>query len=268
MVRGSPKANFRGTRCVLDMSDMQISPRLKRLLQTSTRVTVLTGAGVSQESGVPTFRDKDGLWQKFKPEELASMSAFLKNPELVWEWYEHRRKVIREVKPNAGHEALAKMQKYFKKFTLITQNVDGLHTRAGNTDILEVHGNIMRSYCVDCGEFAPKGFLEKIRSALESRCAKCEGRLRPDVVWFGEMLPQDIWTKSVEASEQCDLFFTIGTSAAVYPAAGLPLHAKQHGAYVVEINPQQTEITPDMDEHLRGTSAGILAEILLACSQD
>jgi NAD-dependent deacetylase len=245
---------------------MQISANLKALLHPKTRVAVLTGAGVSQESGVPTFRDKDGLWQKFKPEELASMSAFLKNPTLVWEWYEHRRKVIREVKPNAGHEALAKMQKYFSNFTLITQNVDGLHTRAGSKNILEVHGNLMRSYCVDCGEFAPEDFLEKIKTADEARCTKCEGRLRPDVVWFGEMLPQDIWMKSVEASEKCDLFFTIGTSAAVYPAAGLPLHAKQHGAYVVEINPQPTEITPDVDEHLRATSAIALPMIIDFCS--
>lgn len=241
---------------------MKFSQKLIELLKPSTRVAVLTGAGVSQESGVPTFRDKDGLWQKFKPEELASMNAFLANPDLVWEWYEHRRKVIREVKPNAGHEALAKMQTYFKEFSLITQNVDGLHERAGSKNILEVHGNLMRSFCIDCKEFAPSDFLENLKSAGEAKCTKCEGRLRPDVVWFGEMLPEKIWEASVNAAENCDLFFTIGTSAAVYPAAGIPLHAKQHGAYVVEINPQETEISHLVDESLRGLSAVVLPIII------
>jgi NAD-dependent deacetylase len=225
-------------------------------------VTVLTGAGVSQESGVPTFRDKDGLWQKFRPEELANMNAFLRNPKLVWEWYEHRRKVVREVKPNLGHEALAKMQDFFKDFTLITQNVDGLHERAGSRGLLEVHGNIMRSFCVDCRKFAPAEFLENLKPGERASCLECEGLLRPDVVWFGEMLPAEVWQKAQEASANCDLFFTIGTSAAVYPAAGLPTFAQEQGAYVVEINPQPTEISKLVDETLRGPSAVVLPELL------
>lgn len=244
---------------------MHISERLKSLLVPSTRVAVLTGAGVSQESGVPTFRDKDGLWQKFRPEELANMQAFLNNPALVWEWYEHRRKVVRDVKPNAGHEALVGMEKFFALFTLVTQNVDGLHERAGSKNILEVHGNIMRSFCVDCGKFADASFLENLKATDRAACAGCGGLLRPDVVWFGEMLPPDIWDRSQEAAAGCDLFLTIGTSAAVYPAAGLPLLAKECGAYVVEINPQETDISRVVDECLRGPSAVVLPELMKSC---
>lgn len=242
---------------------MKPSAHLLELLKNpKTRVCVLTGAGVSQESGVPTFRDKDGLWQKFRPEELANMNAFLANPKLVWEWYEHRRKVVREVRPNAGHEVLAKMESHFSDFTLVTQNVDGLHARAGSRNILEVHGNILRSFCVDCEEFASEEHLETLKAGVPAVCQTCNGLLRPDVVWFGEMLPEDVWQKSQQASENCDLFFTIGTSAAVYPAAGLPLHARQHGAYVVEINPQETEISPLVDEVLRGPSAVVLPDLI------
>lgn len=243
---------------------VNVSERLKELLAgRSTRVCVLTGAGVSAESGVPTFRDKDGLWQKFRPEELANMKAFLANPKLVWDWYEHRRKVIRDVKPNAGHEALARMEAHFTgRFTLVTQNVDGLHARAGSKNILEVHGNIMRSFCVSCEKFADENFLLNLREGDKAECGDCGGLLRPDVVWFGEMLPAKVWQKSVEAAESCDLFFTIGTSAAVYPAAGLPMVAGENGAYVVEINPQETEISSHVDECLRGPSAVVLPEVL------
>lgn len=239
-----------------------ISDRLKRLMIPSTRVCVLTGAGVSQESGVPTFRDKDGLWQKFKPEELANMDAFLANPELVWEWYEHRRKVIRDVRPNEGHRALVRMQNFFKEFVLTTQNVDGLHARAGSEDVLELHGNIMRSFCLSCDEFATPEYLERLSGPARALCEKCQGLLRPDVVWFGEMLPSQVLLAAQYAAENCDLFFTIGTSGAVYPAAGLPLLAKDAGAYVVEVNPQATEISPYMDEVLRGPSAQVLPELL------
>jgi len=241
---------------------MKISNKLKSLLVPKTRVCVLTGAGVSQESGVPTFRDKDGLWQKFRPEELASMQAFLANPVLVWEWYEHRRRVIRDVKPNAGHEALVKMESFFADFTLVTQNVDGLHRRAGSKNVLEVHGNIMRSYCVDCGDFAAEDFLENLKAGEKAACSKCSGLLRPDVVWFGEMLPEKIWEQSQSAAADCELFFTIGTSAAVYPAASLPLLARENGAYVVEINPQETGISQYVDEVLTGPSAVVLPRVM------
>jgi NAD-dependent deacetylase len=241
-----------------------ISKRLKELLVPSTRVCVLTGAGVSQESGVPTFRDKDGLWQKFRPEELANMDAFLANPPLVWEWYEHRRKVIREVRYNAGHVALVEMERFFRDFTLATQNVDGLHAAAGSSRLLELHGNIMRSFCVSCDEYASEAHLEKLgvgAAGGEAKCEFCGGLIRPDVVWFGEMLPADILSAAQHAAETCDLFFTVGTSGAVYPAAGLPLIAKDSGAYTVEINPGASEISGYMDECLRGTSAGVLSSV-------
>jgi NAD-dependent deacetylase len=243
----------------------KISDRLQGLLRPSTKVCVLTGAGVSKESGVPTFRDKDGLWQKFKPEELANMSAFLANPDLVWGWYEHRRKVIRDVKPNPGHFALAQMEKFFKVFQLVTQNVDGLHVRAGSTQVLEVHGNIERSFCVDCGKFADAEHLAAVADSGHAACAACGGLLRPDVVWFGENLPMDIFGRAERAARECELFFSVGTSGAVFPAAGLPLLAKDSGAYVVEVNPVPTEISRYMDEALLGPSAEILPELVKRC---
>lgn len=241
------------------------SERLLGLLRPSTKVCVLTGAGVSKESGVPTFRDKDGLWQKFTPEELANMDAFLANPDLVWGWYEHRRKVIRDVKPNPGHLALAQMQKFFKSFTLVTQNVDGLHARAGSSRVLEVHGNIERSFCVDCSKFAEAEYLADLAESGRAVCASCGGLLRPDVVWFGENLPMDIFGQAESAVRGCELFFSVGTSGAVFPAAGLPLLAKDSGAYVVEVNPVPTEISRYMDECLLGPSAEILPELVKRC---
>ncbi len=243
--------------------NVQISQRLKDLWRPSTKVCVLTGAGVSAESGVPTFRDKDGLWQKFRPEELANMAAFLRNPDLVWDWYQHRRKVVREVKPNPGHFAMAEMEGYFRSFTLVTQNVDGLHSRAGSKALLEVHGNILRSFCVSCREFASEDYLLGLADTGKARCPACaEGLIRPDVVWFGEMLPQEVFAQAEEAARSCELFLTVGTSGAVYPAAGLPLLARESGAYVVEINPQPTEISRYMNEVLNGPSAVILPELV------
>jgi NAD-dependent deacetylase len=237
---------------------IEISKELRTLWRPSTRVCVLTGAGVSQESGVPTFRDKDGLWQKFKPEELANMDAFLANPDLVWDWYQHRRQVVRDVFPNDGHVALAAMESFFNDFTLVTQNVDGLHARAGSNKLLEVHGNILRSFCVKCGEFASQDYLENLAQTGKALCQKCTGLLRPDVVWFGEMLPADIYEQADRAARNCELFLSVGTSGAVFPAAGLPLVARDCGAYVVEINPKPTEISRYMSEVLCGSSAKIL----------
>jgi NAD-dependent deacetylase len=241
---------------------VNFSKKLLELLRPSTRVCVLTGAGVSQESGVATFRDPGGLWQKFRPEELANMSAFLANPTLVWEWYEYRRQVIRSVAPNAGHVALVAMQEFFGAFTLITQNVDGLHARAGSRGVLEVHGNINRSFCVDCSKHASAEFLESLKPGVPAECKWCSGLLRPDVVWFGENLPEDVWSASASAAALCDLFLSVGTSAAVYPAAGLPLLARERGAWVVEVNPRPSEISSQVDEVLTGTSAEILPKLV------
>lgn len=227
-------------------------------LADAMRVVVFTGAGVSKESGVPTFRDTDGLWAKFKPEELANFAAFMRNPDMVTEWYSHRRKLMSEVKPNAGHYAIAEMEEYFPEFCVITQNVDNLHRRAGSKKVYELHGNIERNYCINCGKYYN---LENIFPKEALKC-DCGGLIRPDVVWFGEMLPHKEFSAADEAARTCDVFFTIGTSALVYPAAELPYIAKNHGAFTVEINIGATEFTPYSSVSLFGKSGEILPEIL------
>jgi NAD-dependent deacetylase len=236
-----------------------ISSQGLQRLASAQRVAALTGAGVSAESGVPTFRGEDGLWKKFRPQELANFDAFMQNPELVWEWYSFRKKIIASIDPNPGHIALAKMEPMFPQFNLITQNVDGLHRRAGSSHVLELHGNIMRNRCLDCETITENMELEFEGSV--PRC-QCGGMLRPDVVWFGEMLPQAVLQASFEAAETCDVFLSIGTSAIVHPAASLPIVAKQNGAYLIEINPEDTPLTSLADESLRGPSGEILPDIV------
>jgi NAD-dependent deacetylase len=243
-----------------DMSrEITISNRLKSLLIKATKVAVLTGAGISAESGVPTFRGEEGLWKKFKPEELATFDAFMANPQLVWEWYEYRRKIIEEIKPNPGHVALVDFQNHFDKFDLITQNVDGLHHQAGSVNVIELHGNIRKNKCIRCGKKHES--LEGTTEGTPPRCP-CGGNIRPDVVWFGEMLPQDAINYAFAVSQQCDLFFCVGTSAVVHPAASLPLMAKRAGAYVVEVNISPTEISHLVDESLMGKSGEILPSLV------
>jgi NAD-dependent deacetylase len=235
---------------------MIISERLKSCLATATHVVAFTGAGISAESGVPTFRGADGIWNKMRPEELASMDGFLRNPELVWEWYAHRKRIIAEVQPNAGHVALARMERCVPHFTVITQNIDNLHRRAGSRNVHELHGNIERNYCIACGRRYSND--EVLKAVGIPRCAACNGKIRPDVVWFGEALPEDEWEASVRASESASLFLSIGTSAVVYPAASLPVVAKAAGAYLVEINPEPTALTERADEFLQGPAGTIL----------
>ena len=219
-------------------------------------VVAFTGAGMSSESGVPTFRGTDGIWKKFKPEELANVDAFMKNPELVWEWYAHRKRIIAGIQPNPGHYALAKMEKMFSRFAIVTQNIDNLHRRAGSTTVYELHGNIERNYCMEC--HAPYSNEEILRSQGVPHCHECNGIVRPDVVWFGELLPDDEWEKAVRAAESADVLFSIGTSGVVYPAASIPLMAVQRGAYVVEINPEPTPLTDRADTYLKGQAGVIL----------
>ena len=235
-----------------------ISEKLKEKLNSDTKVVVLTGAGISAESGVPTFRGEDGLWKKFRPEELATVEAFLSNPELVWEWYEYRRKLISQVKPNPGHFALVDLQNFFNDFTLVTQNVDGLHQLAGSKSVVELHGNIKKNKCLDCGAKFEK--LEDLPEENPPKCL-CGGRIRPDVVWFGEMLLEEALGYAYQKSGESDLFFSIGTSAIVYPAASLPFVAKRNNAYVVELNIERTELSFYADEVLIGKSGEILPEI-------
>ncbi|MGA9121567.1 MAG: NAD-dependent deacylase [Bacteroidota bacterium] len=221
-------------------------------------VVAFTGAGVSAESGVPTFRGPEGIWTKFKPEELASMDAFMKNPALVWEWYAHRRTIIGAVHPNPAHVALAEMEQIFPRMTVVTQNIDNLHRRSGSKRVFELHGNIERSYCMQCGKAYPDVVLPERGSVPKCTCG---GTIRPDVVWFGEMLPEEEWESSVAATTSADLFLSIGTSAIVYPAASLPSLARRNGAVVVEVNPEPTPLTETADWFLQGPAGEILPEL-------
>ena len=236
---------------------------LKKLagsISRSQRVVVLTGAGISAESGVPTFRGKEGLWGKFKPEELATMEAFMANPKIVWEWYNWRRELLSEVKPNAGHLALRQLEKYLDSLVIVTQNVDGLHSQAGSTNVLELHGNIRRNKCADCNR--QMEFQGEINPDSIDSCPECGGKIRPDVVWFGEMLPEDVINEAFLQTERADLFFSIGTSALVHPAASLPVLAQRHGATLVEINPEETPLTGLADIVLREKSGDVLPHLV------
>ena len=237
---------------------MNFDKTLIEKLRTSKSIVFFTGAGISAESGIPTFRGKDGIWNKLKPEELANFDAFLKNPELVWEWYKHRKQIIKESKPNAGHLAIAEAQNIFPKVSVVTQNIDNLHRRAGSKTVYELHGNIERNYCIRCKTF----YNEELDFSTGIPKCKCGGLIRPDVVWFGEFLPEDQFNLSEKAAENGDIFFIIGTSAVVYPAASLIFTAKQSGAYLIEVNIEETEISHFVDKSLFGLSGKILPALI------
>ncbi len=242
----------------------EIPLSLVQLLQAAQHVTVLTGAGISAESGVPTFREaQTGLWARYDPQELATPQAFQRNPKLVWEWYTWRRELIRQALPNPGHMALVQMANIMPEFTLITQNVDGLHQRAGSQDVIALHGNIMETKCFG-NDHLVNDWPES--DELPPRCPICNSLLRPNVVWFGENLPAHALHTAVRAAQSCDLFLSIGTSALVHPAASLPLMAVENGATTVEINPQSTPLTRWMDFVLTG-AAGELLPLLVTALQ-
>ena len=225
--------------------------RVRRLLGKSKRVAVLTGAGISAESGVPTFRGKDGLWRNYRPEEIACMEAFLRDPVLVWEWYLERKKGIAAVTPNAAHDLLARWEAARGEadgFTLITQNVDGLHGRAGSRNILELHGNIWITRCLACERRARDESLAY--AELPPKCP-CGGVVRPHIVWFGEMLDPEVLETAWDTVGRADLCFVIGTSSLVYPAAALPRAALEAGAAVVEVNPEPTPLSDAATVSLR-----------------
>ncbi len=228
-------------------------------LKSATSVAALTGAGISAESGLPTFRGPGGLWRQRRPEELARREAFAKDPKLIWEWYNWRRSVIAEAQPNAAHLALASLEGRVPGFSLITQNVDGLHDRAGSRRILKVHGDIWTVRCIDCGR--ERREMRASIDELPPRC-ECGGIERPGVVWFGESLPQDVWREAEIAARNAEVMLVIGTSAVVYPAAGLVGLAKSAGARVVEINIEETPITASVDASLRGPASEILPELV------
>lgn len=231
-------------------------------LASARHVCVLTGAGISAESGIPTFRDAlTGLWANFRPEELATVEAFERDPAFVWKWYEWRRALIRAARPNAGHLALVELAGRVPRFTLVTQNVDGLHQRAGSAGVIEYHGNILRDRCT-----VEQLVAERSRDAGGDlpRCAACGGLLRPDVVWFGEMIPHDALLMADQAAGDCDVFLSIGTSSLVYPAAGLAENALRRGASLIEVNPNPTDLSSSADLTLRGASGAVLPALLHA----
>lgn len=228
-------------------------------LEAASSVVALTGAGISAESGVPTFRGTGGLWKQYRPEDLATPEAFARDPRLVWEWYDWRRCMIARAMPNAGHRALAELEKKKPSFTLVTQNVDGLHERAGSTNPLKLHGDIWSVRCLACArewrdDRAPL-------PELPPRC-ECRGLLRPAVVWFGELLPFHAWAEAERAAGGTELFLVVGTSAVVYPAAGLVLLAKSAGAKVIEVNLEETAFSSYVDCSLRGKAGEILPQLI------
>ena len=235
----------------------QVADKLKK----AEKIVFVTGAGISQESGIPTFRGKDGLWRKYDPMMLATIDAFYENPKLVWEWYDERRRNILAANPNPGHLAIVELEKY-KKVSVLTQNIDGLHQRAGSTSVYELHGSIITIKCTVC-DF--KDAITTNFSQLPPIC-KCGNMLRPDVVWFGEALPQDIWKSAMEQSSSCDTMIVVGTSLAVSPANLLPVYAKENGALLIEVNPDETPMTSIMDLSLRSSAAKALPELLKAVS--
>lgn len=228
-------------------------------------ICILTGAGISAESGVPTFRDaQTGLWAKYSPEELATPEAFLRDSKLVWDWYSWRRDLVSKAEPNAGHEALAKLEAMWSgEFLLVTQNVDGLHARAGSREIVEVHGSIARTRCHSCRTEAESWDERDDAAPL---CHACDGLLRPDVVWFGESLPDAAIQRAFTTAECADLVMSIGTSALVYPIAALPQRALQAGAKVIEINPSVTPLSSAADYSLRASAGAVLPQLLSALS--
>ncbi len=222
------------------------------------RLVVLTGAGVSAESGIPTFRSNGGYWNNVRFEDLATPEGFARDPRFVWEWYESRRREIAKAQPNAGHFALVELEKRTERFTLVTQNVDGLHTLAGSSNVIHLHGDIWTLRCTVCHRNRAD------RSALWELPPRCEcgALMRPGVVWFGESLPEGALERAAQAIQVADVFIVAGTSAQVYPAAGLIPLAVRNGAVTIEINPEETPFSEDVAWSLRGPSAVILPALL------
>lgn len=248
-----------GIAATIATMNINIAPTLVDRLRSAERVVVLTGSGVSAESGVPTFRDaQTGLWSRFSPEELATPGAFERDPALIWDWYQWRRELVSEAQPNPGHRALARLENRPGDFMLITQNVDGLHQRAGSANVIEFHGNIMRTKCSAEGTLVDTWPTDH----KPPRCQTCNAYLRPDVVWFGEVIPEQALARAFASAENCEVFLSIGTSSLVYPAAGLAEIALRAGAAVIEINPNPTPLSAVADFSLRGPAGEVLPELV------
>lgn len=228
-------------------------------LRAARHVVVLTGAGVSAESGVPTFRDaQTGLWARYRPEDLATPEAFLRDPRLVWEWYAYRRALVEAAAPNPAHLALAELERAVPELTLVTQNVDGLHRRAGSRNVVELHGSLDRYRCSQDGRVVDRWETPDV----PPRCPRCGAPVRPDVVWFGEMLPPGAWATAAEAAARCDVFLCVGTSGVVQPAASLPLIARAASAYTAEINLRPGALDGVLDAHLYGPAGELLPAVV------
>jgi NAD-dependent deacetylase len=247
--------------------DIALAEDLVAAIRNSRSLVALTGAGVSAESGVPTFRDaQTGLWAQFDPLELATPSAFARNPKLVWDWYAWRRELVAQAKPNPAHIALAAIEQRLGQFTLVTQNVDGLHARAGSRNVIELHGNIGRVKC--SREHTIVDTWNAPSDELPPRCARCGAFLRPDVVWFEELLPAEALASAEAAARACDVMLVAGTSAEVYPAAALPETARRAGALIVEVNPNETSLSRLADHAIRAPAGRALPAIVSAVWRD
>ncbi|HEV8146462.1 MAG TPA: NAD-dependent deacylase [Bryobacteraceae bacterium] len=233
--------------------------RCREILAQADSIAALTGAGISAESGIPTFRGAGGLWRSHRAEDLATPQGFARDPKLVWEWYDWRRSFIAQAEPNPGHRALAALESRHANFTLITQNVDGLHDRAGSTNALKVHGDVWTLRCTACHREREDRRAQL--PELPPLCA-CGAMERPGVVWFGESLPQDVWKRAEQTARRACVLLVIGTSAVVYPAAGLVGLAKSAGARVIEINIGETPVSSIVDVSLRGPAAEILPQLI------
>ena len=232
----------------------------RTLVANARRITVLTGAGISAESGIPTFRDSlTGLWSRFRPEDLATPEAFERDPQTVWEWYAWRRQGVASAQPNAGHEALAAIERKAGEFLLVTQNVDGLHGRAGSRNLVELHGNIARNKCAAEGRILRE---DETAPGSPPTCRHCGAHVRPDVVWFGEMLEAASLDRAFEAARSCEVFLSVGTSGLVEPAASLPFEALASGASVIEVNPQPTPLSRRATITLAGPAGELLPRLV------
>jgi NAD-dependent deacetylase len=246
-------------------------PQLINIIKAAKRVVVFTGAGMSAESGIPTFRDaQTGLWEKYDPAKLASAKGYRADKDLVWGWYEWRRMKVMQAQPNAGHYAIAQLAKQIPELTVISQNVDDLHERAGSQSVIHLHGSLFQPRCFACArpyQFATTPLDEPIdgRRLAPPRCENCHGRIRPGVVWFGENLPTDEWRQAETVAKNCDVFFAIGTSGVVMPAAGLPIIASKAGATVIKINPDSMGLETVAKYRLQGKSGDILPLLLDIC---
>ncbi len=241
------------------MNTSAMIQELKTRLARTTAVTILTGAGISADSGVPTFRGKDGLWKHHRPEELASPEAFDRDPRLVWEWYNWRRELIRSCQPNPAHHALVELERRGGDFRIITQNVDGLHTAAGSQHVSEIHGNIWKVRCTRCGRITVN---REVPIAILPYCSDCQGLLRPHIVWFGESLDPVDLQQSDDALRQCELLLIIGTAGVVYPAASFGSVAKAHGAFVAELNRDPTPHSDLVDMAIHGSAQNLVPQLL------